>query len=90
MAAFVELKQAAAEARPRLRMPPMSISQQVAASELLSWKKSMFTPFDKVKQIYKKTWPDTQLPKLCAGGQRLYLRSLDHLGKSSEVKEKKS
>ena len=33
------------------------------------------------------TWSDTQLPKLRAGGQGSYLRSLDHLGWSSEVKE---
>ena len=34
--------------------------------------------------------PDTRLPKLCAGRQGPYLRSLDHLGRSSEVKEIKS
>ena len=32
---------------------------------------------------------DTRLPKLGAGGQGLYLRSLDHLGRGSEVKENK-
>ena len=35
----------------------------------------------------KKTRPDTQLLKLRAGGQRLYLRSLDNLGRSSGVKK---
>ena len=34
-----------------------------------------------------ETRPDTQLPKSRAGGQGPYLRSLDHLGRSSEVKE---
>ena len=37
-----------------------------------------------------KTRPDTRLPKLCAGGQGPCLRSPDHLGRSSEVKEIKS
>ena len=30
---------------------------------------------------------DTRLPKSRAGGQGPYLRSLDHLGRSSEVRE---
>ena len=34
-----------------------------------------------------KTRPDTRLPKSRAGGQEPYLRSTDHLGKSSEVKK---
>ena len=34
-----------------------------------------------------KTRPDTRLPKLRTGGQGPYLRSLDHLGKSSGVKQ---
>ena len=38
----------------------------------------------------KGTRPDTRLPKSRAGGQGPYLRSLDHLGRSSEVKEIKS
>ena len=37
-----------------------------------------------------KTRPDTWLPKSHAGGQGAYLTSPDHLGGSSEVKEKKS
>ena len=37
-------------------------------------------------QIYKIR-PDTQLPQSRAGGQGPYLRSLDHLGRSSKVKE---
>ena len=37
-----------------------------------------------------KTRPDTRLPKSHAGGQGPYLRSPDHLGGSSEVKEIKS
>ena len=36
------------------------------------------------------TRPDTRLPKSRAGGQGLYLRSLDHLGRSSGVKKIKS
>ena len=38
----------------------------------------------------KITRPDTRLPKSRAGGQGPYLRSPDHLGRSSEVKEIKS
>ena len=38
----------------------------------------------------KRTRPDTRLPKSRAGGQGLYLRSSDHLGRSSEVEEIKS
>ena len=38
----------------------------------------------------KKTRPDTRLPKSRAGRQGPYLRSPDHLGKSSEVKKIKS
>ena len=37
-----------------------------------------------------KTRPDTRLPKSRAGGQGLYLRSLDNVGRSSEVQEIKS
>ena len=33
------------------------------------------------------TRPDTRLPKWHAGGQGPYLRSIDHLGRSSEVKK---
>ena len=36
-----------------------------------------------------KTRPDTQLPQSRAGGQGLYLRSLDHLSRSSEAKNRK-
>ena len=36
-----------------------------------------------------RTRPDTWLPKSHAGGQRPYLRSLDHLGRSSEKAVKK-
>ena len=32
---------------------------------------------------------DTQLPQSRVGGQGLYLRSLNHLGRSSEVKNRK-
>ena len=38
----------------------------------------------------KITRPDTRLPKSRGGGQGLYLRSLDHLDRSSDVKEIKS
>ena len=38
----------------------------------------------------EKTRPDTRLPKSRAGGQGLYLRSPDHLGRSREVKVIKS
>ena len=36
-----------------------------------------------------KTRLDTWLPQLPAGGQGPYLRSLDHLGRSSEAKDRK-
>ena len=36
------------------------------------------------------TRPDTRLPKSGAGGQGPYLRSLDDVGRSSEVQEIKS
>ena len=38
----------------------------------------------------KVTRPDTRLRKSRAGGQGPYLRSLDHLGRSSEVLKVKS
>ena len=38
----------------------------------------------------EKTRQDTWLPKPRVGGKRTYLRSPDHLGRSSEVKEIKS
>ena len=40
--------------------------------------------------VEKKTRPDTLLPQSRLGGQGPFLRSLDHLGKSSGVKEIKS
>ena len=39
--------------------------------------------------IYTKTRPDTRLPQSHAGGQGLYLRSLNHLGRSIEAKDHK-
>ena len=36
------------------------------------------------------TRPDTRLPQSRAGGQGLYLRSLDHLGRSREAKDRKN
>ena len=41
-------------------------------------------------QPEKKTRPDRRLPQSRAGGQGLYLRSLDHLGRSSEAKKCKN
>ena len=38
----------------------------------------------------KKTRPDTRLPQSRAGGQGPYLRSLDHLGRSSEAIDRKN
>ena len=40
--------------------------------------------------IFMGTRPDTQLPQTLAGGQRLYLRSLHHLGRSSDAKDLKN
>ena len=40
-------------------------------------------------QVIAKTRPDTRLPQSRAGGQGLYMRSLDHLGRSSEAKDRK-
>ena len=42
----------------------------------------------KTSQDQNITRPDTTLPKSRAGGQGPYLRSLDHLGRSSEVQKK--
>ena len=42
------------------------------------------------KERGRETRPDTRLPKSRAGGQGPYLRSPDHVGRSSEVKEIKS
>ena len=39
------------------------------------------------KGVFEKTRPDTRLPQSLAGGQGQFLRSLDHLGRSSEVKK---
>ena len=39
----------------------------------------------RIKAIFNITRLDTRLPKLRAGGQGLYLRSPDHLGRSREV-----
>ena len=39
---------------------------------------------------FKKTRPVTRLPQSRMGGQGLYLRSLDHLGRSSEAKDRKN
>ena len=38
----------------------------------------------------ESTRPDTWLLQLRAGGQGPYLRSLDHLGRSSEAKDSKN
>ena len=40
--------------------------------------------------LLKKTRPDTRLPQSRAGGQGPYLRSLDHLGRSSEAKDRQN
>ena len=37
-----------------------------------------------------KTRPDTRLPQSGVGGQGPYLRSLDHLGRSSEAIDRKN
>ena len=39
---------------------------------------------------YEGNKAGTWLPKSCAGGQGLYSRSLDHLGRSSEAKDCKN
>ena len=44
----------------------------------------------KIDVKLEKTRPDTRLPQSRAGGQGPHLRSPDHLGRSSEVKEIKS
>ena len=40
--------------------------------------------------ISRITRPDTRLPQSRAGGQGPYLRALDHLGRSSEAKDRKN
>ena len=51
--------------------------------------KSLLPEYARIKASPKrdiwKTRPDTRLPKSRAGGQGSYLRSLDDLGRSSEV-----
>ena len=42
------------------------------------------------RSIYIKTRLDTRLPQSRAGGQGQYLRSLEHLGRSSEAKDRKN
>ena len=42
------------------------------------------------KKEKKKTRPDTRLPQSRAGGQGLYFRSLNHLGRSGEAKDRKN
>ena len=44
---------------------------------------------DRVNDVNQRRL-DTWLPKLHVGGQGPYLRSLDHLGRSSEVKKMNS
>ena len=44
----------------------------------------------RAQAVVNTTRPDTRLPKSRAGGQGPYLRSPDHLGRSSEVREVKS
>ena len=41
------------------------------------------------KTNFTETRPDTRLPQSRVGGQGPYLRSLDHLGRSSEAKDRK-
>ena len=41
------------------------------------------------KFAFRKTRPDTRLPQLRASGQGPQLRSPDHLGRSSEAKNRK-
>ena len=43
-----------------------------------------------MKEGRRGTRPDTRLPKSRAGVQGPYLRSLDHLGRSSEAKDRKN
>ena len=41
-------------------------------------------------QVKQKTKTDTRLPQLRAGGQGPYLGLLEHLGRSSEAKDRKN
>ena len=45
----------------------------------------MSEPTHEASKKEEKTRPDTRLPQSRAGGQGLYLTSLDHLGRSSEA-----
>ena len=47
------------------------------------------TPLLWATLLSNKTRPDTRLPQSRAGGQGPYLRSLDHLGRSREAKDRK-
>ena len=54
------------------------------------WKKEMKEEVIPNKERERKTRQDTRVPKSRAGGQGPYLRSQDHLGRSSEVKESRT
>ena len=45
---------------------------------------------DRAERVLLKTRPDTRLPQSRAGGQGPYLRSLDHLGRSSKAIDRKN
>ena len=53
-------------------------------------KPSIFMKLSKEIEIATRTRPDTRLPQSRAGGQGLFLRSFDHLGKSSDAKDRKT
>ena len=61
--------------------------ENVASSELANH--CSFKPITRGYAVMIKTRPDTRLPQSRADGQGLYLRSLDHLGRSSEAKDRR-
>ena len=64
---------------------PLTAIRELLVHWLNSW-----PSLHKTKMTSTTTRPDTRLPQSRAGGQRLYLRSLYHLGRSSEAKNRKN
>ena len=64
--------------------------QNVTPTPILKPQTLLVGSFNKSHSSWNITRPDTRLPQSHAGGQGPYLRSLHHLGRSSEAKEHKN
>ena len=63
------------------------LCKELASDSLQPHLQSIFPKLLLYRSVESKTRPDTRLPKSRAGGQGPYLRSQDHLGKSSKFQE---